>query len=65
MAHPDRCGHEPLNVDWDGNELLLSDILGTENDTVNRVIEQDVERSIIREAVSRLEGRERGPCGSP
>ena len=50
---------EPLNVDWDGNELLLSDILGTENDTVNRVIEQDVERSIIREAVSRLEGRER------
>ena len=50
---------EPLNVDWDGNELLLSDILGTENDTVNRVIEQDVERAIIREAVSRLEGRER------
>ena len=50
---------EPLNTDWDGNELLLSDILGTENDTVNRVIEQDVERSIIREAVSRLEGRER------
>lgn len=50
---------EPLNVDWDGNELLLSDILGTENDTVNRAIEQDVERSIIREAVSRLEGRER------
>ncbi|MBR6658311.1 MAG: sigma-70 family RNA polymerase sigma factor, partial [Oscillospiraceae bacterium] len=36
---------EPLNVDWDGNELLLSDILGTENDVVNKGIEQDAERT--------------------
>ena len=50
---------EPLNVDWDGNELLLSDILGTEEDTVDRAIEEEVERSILREAVGRLEGRER------
>lgn len=50
---------EPLNVDWDGNELLLSDILGTENDMVNRTIEQDVEKSILLRAVSQLEDRER------
>lgn len=50
---------EPLNIDWDGNELLLSDILGTENDVVNHRIEQDAERSILREAVSSLEERER------
>ena len=37
---------EPLNVDWDGNELLLSDVLGTENDVVNRGIEQDAERML-------------------
>ncbi|MEG1686329.1 MAG: RNA polymerase sporulation sigma factor SigE [Angelakisella sp.] len=50
---------EPLNVDWDGNELLLSDILGTENDMVNRTIEQDVEKTILRKAVARLGERER------
>lgn len=50
---------EPLNVDWDGNELLLSDILGTENDMVNRTIEQDVEKSILLRAVSRLGDREK------
>lgn len=50
---------EPLNIDWDGNELLLSDILGTENDMVNRTIEQDVEKSILLRAVSRLGERER------
>lgn len=50
---------EPLNIDWDGNELLLSDILGTESDTVNKNIEQDVERTLLREAVDRLEKRER------
>ncbi len=49
---------EPLNVDWDGNELLLSDILGTENDTVNRGIEQDAERTVLNEAVDRLNDRE-------
>ena len=50
---------EPLNIDWDGNELLLSDILGTDNDTVGRGIEQELEKSILRDAVSRLEPRER------
>ncbi len=50
---------EPLNIDWDGNELLLSDILGTENDTVNRSIEQAVEKSILLDAVKNLGGRER------
>lgn len=45
---------EPLNVDWDGNELLLSDILGTDGDTVNRELEQEVERSALRGLVSGL-----------
>ncbi|MBR5872664.1 MAG: sigma-70 family RNA polymerase sigma factor, partial [Oscillospiraceae bacterium] len=49
---------EPLNVDWDGNELLLSDVLGTENDTVNRGIEQDAEKAVLNEAVDRLGARE-------
>ncbi len=49
---------EPLNVDWDGNELLLSDVLGTENDTVNRGIEQDAEKAVLNAAVDRLGERE-------
>lgn len=49
---------EPLNVDWDGNELLLSDILGTDGDTVNRELEQEAERSSLRKLVRRLEERE-------
>ena len=49
---------EPLNVDWDGNELLLSDVLGTDNDTVNRGIEQDAEKAVLNEAVDRLGERE-------
>ena len=49
---------EPLNVDWDGNELLLSDILGTDGDTVNRELEQEVERSALRGLVSCLGERE-------
>ncbi len=49
---------EPLNVDWDGNELLLSDVLGTENDVVNKGIEQDAERTVLNEAVDRLCERE-------
>ena len=49
---------EPLNVDWDGNELLLSDILGTDSDTVNRDLEQEVERSALRALVSGLGERE-------
>ena len=50
---------EPLNTDWDGNELLLSDVLGTDNDMVMRPIEDDVDRQLLREAVSRLNDRER------
>ncbi len=50
---------DPLNVDWDGNELLLSDILGSEQDTVNRDIEQEVERNLLLAAVSHLAPRER------
>ncbi len=50
---------EPLNVDWDGNELLLSDILGTEGDAVFKEIESDVEKSLIAEAVSHLPAREK------
>lgn len=49
---------DPLNVDWDGNELLLSDILGSEQDTVNRGIEQEAESFLLLEAVSRLTPRE-------
>lgn len=50
---------EPLNIDWDGNELLLSDILGTDDDIVNRGIENQAERDMLREAVDSLGGRER------
>ena len=50
---------EPLNTDWDGNELLLSDVLGTDEDEVCRPLEDDAERRVLLEAVERLEGRER------
>ncbi len=50
---------EPLNTDWDGNELLLSDILGTDSDEVSRPIEEDVDRSLLNEAISRLDQRDR------
>lgn len=50
---------EPLNVDWDGNELLLSDVLGSEENSVSYELEQQEERRIIREAVMRLNERER------
>ena len=49
---------EPLNTDWDGNELLLSDVLGTEGDMVMKPIEEDVDRALLFEAVSRLSERE-------
>ena len=50
---------EPLNIDWDGNELLLSDILGTDSDAINRPIEQAAEKSMLLEAIERLSERER------
>lgn len=50
---------EPLNVDWDGNELLLSDILGTDDDIISKDMESEVEKKLLRNAVDRLSGRER------
>ena len=50
---------EPLNTDWDGKELLLSDVLGTEGDVVMRPIEEDVDRQLLQTAVSHLSPRER------
>ena len=50
---------EPLNVDWDGNELLLSDVLGNEEDTVSYELELREERRVVRDAVADLDPRER------
>ena len=50
---------EPLNTDWDGNELLLSDVLGTDGDEVSRPLEDDVEKQLLRQAVERLGEREK------
>ncbi len=50
---------EPLNVDWDGNELLLSDILGTEEDVIYRDLESEVERKLLLKAINKLSDRER------
>ena len=50
---------EPLNVDWDGNELLLSDILGTDEDLIYRDLENEAEKSMLMKAVDRLSERER------
>ncbi len=49
---------EPLNVDWDGNELLLSDILGSDPDVVHRGVEEEAERDLVLECVSQLPQRE-------
>lgn len=50
---------EPLNVDWDGNELLLSDILGTDGDVIGRDIEDEVEKELLLSAIDRLDEREK------
>jgi RNA polymerase sporulation-specific sigma factor len=50
---------EPLNIDWDGNELLLSDVLGTEEDIIYRNIEDQVDRRLLIKALSKLSERER------
>jgi len=50
---------EPLNVDWDGNELLLSDILGTENDIIYRKIEDEVDKELLNNAMTKLSMREK------
>lgn len=50
---------EPLNIDWDGNELLLSDVLGTENDLISKPIEEQVDRQLLHLAMGRLTSREK------
>jgi RNA polymerase sigma factor (sigma-70 family) len=50
---------EPLNIDWDGNELLLSDVLGTENDVIYKYIEDEVDKKLLHLALQKLSGRER------
>jgi len=50
---------EPLNVDWDGNELLLSDILGTDDDVISRAVEEEAEMKLLNMAISRLAPREK------
>ena len=50
---------EPLNVDWDGNELLLSDILGTEEDIIYKDMELEVEKKLLKRAIAKLTARER------
>ena len=50
---------EPLNVDWDGNELLLSDILGTDDDVISRDIEDEIDRKLLKKAMEALTPREK------
>jgi len=50
---------EPLNVDWDGNELLLSDILGTDGDLIQRNLEDEIDRELLNTAMSKLSRREK------
>ncbi|MDD4752674.1 MAG: RNA polymerase sporulation sigma factor SigE [Desulfitobacteriaceae bacterium] len=50
---------EPLNIDWDGNELLLSDVLGTENDVIYKSIEEEVEKKLLNVAMAKLNPREK------
>ena len=50
---------EPLNIDWDGNELLLSDVLGTDSDIIYRELEEEVDRKLLRQAIGSLSAREK------
>jgi RNA polymerase sporulation-specific sigma factor len=50
---------EPLNKDWEGNELLLSDVMGTDNDIIYRGLEEEVDRDLLRNAMGKLSGREK------
>jgi RNA polymerase sporulation-specific sigma factor len=50
---------EPLNIDWDGNELLLSDVLGTDNDIIYKSVEEEVDKNLLYMAMNKLSGRER------
>lgn len=50
---------EPLNTDWDGNELLLSDVLGTDTDEISRELEEEVDKKLLYEAIEKLSNREK------
>lgn len=50
---------EPLNIDWDGNELLLSDVLGTDNEIIYKSVEEEVDKHLLYTAMNKLTGRER------
>ena len=50
---------EPLNIDWDGNELLLSDVLGTDNDLIFKYIEEEIDRKLLKLAMEKLSRREK------
>nr|WP_227767087.1 RNA polymerase sporulation sigma factor SigE [Zhaonella formicivorans] len=50
---------EPLNIDWDGNELLLSDVLGTDNDIIYKSIEEEVDKKLLQQAMKKLSAREK------
>jgi RNA polymerase sporulation-specific sigma factor len=50
---------EPLNIDWDGNELLLSDVLGTENDSTYKFVEEEIEKNLLNSAMGYLSSREK------
>lgn len=50
---------EPLNIDWDGNELLLSDVLGTDDDIITRDIEANVDKKLLKKALEQLNDREK------
>ncbi len=50
---------EPLNIDWDGNELLLRDVYGTEDDIIHRNLEEEIDRKLLHAAMTKLSGRER------
>ena len=59
MPHACRPDNLPANVDWDGNELLLSDILGTDEDIIYKDLEDEAERKILSKAIEKLSDRER------
>jgi RNA polymerase sporulation-specific sigma factor len=50
---------EPLNTDWDGNELLLSDILGTDSDVIYKYLEDEVDKTLLNNAIEKLSNREK------
>ena len=58
-SHSEISIEEPLNIDWEGNELLLGDVLGTDTDSVSGSLETEMEITVLKNAVNRLAPRER------